>query len=62
VRVLSKRAKGIVLRPALMPSISDCFGAWSGLRPSEMSVSIRVRAPGAPASRTLASWGIQSTP
>ena len=62
VRSLSKRANGIVLRPALMPSISACSGASSGLQPSVKSVSIRVRAPGAPTSRTFASWGIQSVP
>ena len=38
------------------------IGVRSGFRPSEKSVSMRVRAPGAPTSRTLASWGIQSVP
>ena len=40
MRVLSNRAKGMVLRAALMPSISDCSGASSGLRPSNAVADI----------------------
>jgi hypothetical protein len=56
------RAKGIVLRPALTPSIGSSFCTSSGLRPSVTSVSIRVRAPGDPTSRTSASGGCESVP
>ena len=57
--LLVEAGKGMVLRPALTPSIKSSLGTSAGLRPSVMSVSILVRAPGEPGSRILASWGIR---